>query len=404
MPRVSIVISCYDLGVYLAEAVASARAQTHRDCEIIVVDDGSQDALTIRVLDAMTDPCVRILRLSHAGLPAIRNRGIAAATGEFICCLDADDRYHPAFAERCLEAFAEAPDIGIVSTWLESFGESAVLWKPAPESAVALAANNCIHVASMFRRQAWEQTGGFRTEMSKGYEDWDFWLAIVLAGWRCVVVPEALFFYRRRQGSMIMGSHAHGPELYRQIIERHKPFYQEKCVEILVEKQKQISEIQALVASQDELIRERDNLLKNTEIELQQYAAQVAKDAFVIQKLAKRALVAPDDLRLLQVEADIRHRLEELSRHITTKPLLVAIFGTGSRGRLVLSCLQQDLFHLAVWFDNRQSAHGTEIGGVPVQRPAFRPEFTVLIASIESAAIRSQLEELGYTSDSIVEV
>jgi hypothetical protein len=404
MPRVSIVITCYNLGAYLAEAVASARSQTHQDCEIIVVDDGSEDAGTIAVLDNMSAPDIRILRLPHAGLPATRNRGIAAATGEFICCLDADDRYHPAFAEHCLEAFTEATDIGIVSTWLESFGESTILWKPAPESAVALAANNCIHVASMFCRKAWEQTGGFRTEMSRGYEDWDFWLAIVLAGWRCVVVPEALFYYRRRQGSMIMGSHAHGPELYRKIVERHKAFYQEKCVEILVEKQKQISEIQALVASQDDMIRERDSLLRNTEIELRQCAAQVTRDAFVIQKLAERELVGPDDLRLLQVEADIRHRLEEVSRHIASKPLPIAIFGAGSRGRLVFSCLAQDLFQVEVWFDNRPSAHGTEIEGVPVQRPVFRPGLTVLIASIESAAIRSQLKDLGYTSDSILEV
>ena len=178
----------------------------------------------------------------------------------------------------------------------------------------------------------------------QGYEDWDFWLAIVLAGWRCVVVPEALFYYRRRPGSMIMGSHVHGPELYRQIVERHRLFYQENCVEILVEKQKQISEIQALVASQDELIRERDHHLRNTEIELLQYAAQIAKDTFVIQKLAERASVRPDDLRLLQVEADIRHRLDALTRHSTTKPLPCAIFGVGSRGRLVFSCLAQDQF------------------------------------------------------------
>jgi glycosyltransferase involved in cell wall biosynthesis len=404
MPRVSIVITCYNLGAYLGEAVASAHAQTYPDCEIIVADDGSQDPSTINILDGMAGRDIRILRLPHAGLPAARNHGIAAASGEFICCLDADDRYHPAFVHRCLEAFSEAPDIGIASTWLETFGESTVLWKPAPASAVALAANNCIHVASMFRRKAWEQTGGYSNEMSEGYEDWDFWLSIVLAGWRCVVVPETLFFYRRRQGSMIAGSHAHGPELYRRIIERHKSLYREKCVEILVEKQKQVSEFQALVASQDQLVRQQSTILRDTESQLREEMFRNSRNSYIIRNLAERYGIAPDELRLLGVKSDIRLRLEELGQRVSKKPLPIAIFGSGSRGRLVFSCLNHELFHLEGWYDNNPSAHGTDLGGVTVQHPIFRPGITVLIASIESAVIRRQLEELGYAPDSIVEV
>ena len=78
-PRVSVIVPCYNLGRYLAEAVDSVLAQTLQDVEVIVVDDGSTEAETQRIVAAFSRPKTRVIRRPHAGLAAARNAGIAAA-------------------------------------------------------------------------------------------------------------------------------------------------------------------------------------------------------------------------------------------------------------------------------------------------------------------------------------
>src|SRR3954462_253239 len=93
-PLVSVVIPCYNYGRFLNDAIASVRAQTLQDFEIIVVDDGSTDDVTPGVLDALEGPGrfpgLTIIRQENQGAPAARNIGMRAARGLYICCLDAD--------------------------------------------------------------------------------------------------------------------------------------------------------------------------------------------------------------------------------------------------------------------------------------------------------------------------
>ena len=97
MPAVSVVIPCYNQGQYLAEAVASVNAQTFTDWEIVVVDDGSTDPTTQRLLTAFTHPRARLVRSANGGLAAARNLGISHAAGRFILPLDCDDRIAPTY-------------------------------------------------------------------------------------------------------------------------------------------------------------------------------------------------------------------------------------------------------------------------------------------------------------------
>src|SRR5262245_1076820 len=95
MSRVSIVIPAYNQAAYLGEAIGSALAQTHQDVEVIVVDDGSTDATPEVCARFASDARVRTIRTANGGVAAARNRGITAASGAYLCFLDADDRYHP---------------------------------------------------------------------------------------------------------------------------------------------------------------------------------------------------------------------------------------------------------------------------------------------------------------------
>jgi hypothetical protein len=108
---VSVVIPCYNQAHYLPEAIESALAQTHRQIEVVVIDDGSADN-TSRV--AGRYPAVRCISQSNAGLAAARNEGIRQSMGDFIVFLDSDDRLLPDAVEVALSEFRARPDAAFV--------------------------------------------------------------------------------------------------------------------------------------------------------------------------------------------------------------------------------------------------------------------------------------------------
>jgi glycosyltransferase involved in cell wall biosynthesis len=89
MPRVSVVIPAYNRAHFLPEVVESALAQTYRDFEVIVIDDGSTD--NTPEVASRFPPAVRYYRQENQGLSAVRNKGIELARGEYIIFLDSDD-------------------------------------------------------------------------------------------------------------------------------------------------------------------------------------------------------------------------------------------------------------------------------------------------------------------------
>jgi glycosyltransferase involved in cell wall biosynthesis len=92
-PRVSVVMPVYHVETYVAEAIASVLAQSFTDFELIIVDDGGQDG-SIAIVRAYGDPRIRIISQSNRGLAGARNSGIAAARGDYVALIDADDRWH----------------------------------------------------------------------------------------------------------------------------------------------------------------------------------------------------------------------------------------------------------------------------------------------------------------------
>ena len=112
MPKISVVIPCYNRVGLIARAVASAMAQSHRPHEIIVVDDGSTDG-SADVAAGLCGP-IQVLRQANAGAAAARNAGIAVATGDWVAFLDSDDEWHPDKLRLQLAAAARFPDTQLV--------------------------------------------------------------------------------------------------------------------------------------------------------------------------------------------------------------------------------------------------------------------------------------------------
>lgn len=213
-PRVSVVIPCFNLGEYITETLASVKGQTLPGVETVIVDDGSRDAFTVARLDALAADGWRVIRTENRGLPAARNLGVRETRGEYVCCLDADDRLRPAYLEKAAAALEADARGGFVTCFLELFDEGdGVTRYPRPQLPRMLARNEAV-VSSLFRREAWLEAGGY-CESLPAMQDWDFWISILEKGWEGVLLPEVLFDYRIRPGAM--SSQTRKPERYARI-------------------------------------------------------------------------------------------------------------------------------------------------------------------------------------------
>lgn len=256
-PLVSVVIPCYNLGVYLWEAIASALNQTSTNIEILVVDDGSTDAYTQLVLESISHPQLRILRQQNQGLPVARNAGIRAARAAYICCLDADDRLRRELFARALAVLESEPLVGFVSSFYQEFdtrhGELRYTQCEIPE----MLTTNTAMVAAVFRRTAWEQAGGYCETLS-GLHDWDLWIGMLTAGYQSHVIPEVLFEYRIRPGSMYTTSSQ--PETYARlvgaIVTRHESSYRKWHEHVVVGWARAFAELVTYARGQSELVRQ----------------------------------------------------------------------------------------------------------------------------------------------------
>jgi glycosyltransferase involved in cell wall biosynthesis len=202
IPTVSVVIPCYNLGQFLDEAVQSVLDQTYQDFEILIVDDGSTDEQTRTLLASYQRPKTRVIRTENRGLPAAKNAGAAATSGRYLCMLDADDRLDRLYMEKSVAALDKDAGCAFVSHWLRTFGDESHDWTPERCDFPALLDVNTVNGAALVRRQALEAVGGFDESMRDGCEDWDFWISLVERGHRGHILPEVLFHYRRRPGSM----------------------------------------------------------------------------------------------------------------------------------------------------------------------------------------------------------
>ena len=118
-PQVSVVVTTFNQGPYIAEAIRSVLTQTYTNREIIVVDDGSTDD-TPRVLAGFGN-AVTTIRQANEGVAGARNRGIRAARGLLLAFIDGDDRWHPDMLRRLVEAHERFPDSGLIACDARSF-------------------------------------------------------------------------------------------------------------------------------------------------------------------------------------------------------------------------------------------------------------------------------------------
>jgi glycosyltransferase involved in cell wall biosynthesis len=229
-PRVTVVIPCFNQGDYVEDAIRSVFDQTYESWEIVVVDDGSTDAATSKLLRRLRYPRTRVIRQANAGLSAARNAGMALAEGALLVPLDADDELEPRFLEKMVVALDSHPQAAMAHCWPRLFGDQNLIWINRPYNPYQLLLSNSLVGCVVMRAEAWSQVGGYDPGMRRGNEDWDLWLRFLEAGWGQVEVPEPLFRYRKHGVSMSVTTEARFEDARYELALAHPVLYQPAAV------------------------------------------------------------------------------------------------------------------------------------------------------------------------------
>lgn len=207
-PKISVLLPCYNAAETLEEALQSLVCQTMTDFEVVVVDDGSQDAsLSVLQIWKQKDPRFRILSHPHKGIISTLNSGLQACQAPYVARMDTDDRSHPQRLASQFEFLETHPEVSVVGclvagfppdqvrqgfsiymNWLNSLvSDGEIRREIFVESPLA-------HPSVTFRKDVVLQAGGYQEH---GWaEDYDLWLRLYLNEARFAKVPELLFEWR----------------------------------------------------------------------------------------------------------------------------------------------------------------------------------------------------------------
>ncbi len=233
---ISVIIPCFNDGKYLPETISKLKMQSTPADEIIIVNDGSTDAATIGILAQIEqDPLIKVLHKENGRMSAARNYGVAHAKGDIIVALDADDFFDPSFFEKGIKVLENEPATGVVTSYIQYFGNKTGKAKPRGGNAFNFLFSNQCPACAMVRRSAWDQIGGYDESMKLGYEDWEFYIRMTKANWNVHLIPEFLLHYRQTNKSTLANdTHPNRKQIIEYIIEKHKDWYAE-CLGTLID-------------------------------------------------------------------------------------------------------------------------------------------------------------------------
>lgn len=222
---VSVVIPTYNRADYLREAIESVLAQTFRDFELIVVDDGSTDGT--QELAASYNGKLKYLRQQNSGPSAARNNGIKNAAGRYVAFLDSDDIWLPEMLAKQISLFRKNPAAGLAATGYclmdvrHQLTDTVILHEDELETL-----RNGNHYKNFFatsgvmvKKHCFEAAGLFNEGLHFA-EDWDMWLRI-LHHYSFAYLPEALMHYRVHPAKISETSLQNNIRNWRAVIDIH---------------------------------------------------------------------------------------------------------------------------------------------------------------------------------------
>ena len=206
MPKISVIIPCYNQAQYIEESLQSVLNQTFENWECIIVNDGSTDDTEV-ISKKWTERDYRFKYVAqkNEGLSSSRNMGISEAQGEFILPLDADDKIGESYLELAVQEFENNGNLKVVYCLAKKFGEVNEFWRLPEFSLDNLSRENMIFCTALFRKRDWETIKGYDVNMVYGWEDWEFWISMLKNGEEVKKIESVQFYYRIKASSMLKG-------------------------------------------------------------------------------------------------------------------------------------------------------------------------------------------------------
>ena len=341
----SVIIPCYNQGEYLLEALASVESCLEPVYEIIIVNDGSDDRLTVNLLSYLKEQGYFILDQENQGLARARNNGIAKASGRYILPLDADNKVRADYLLKGIEILDHNPEVGVVYGKPEWFGEVERSWEmPEKFDAGKLILNNYIDACAVYRKSVWKDCGGYDANMPvAGWEDWDFWLGAIEHGWTFHYVPDVLFDYRVRADSMV--TQCALPEnrsrLVKYLCTKHAKLYRTNFVQMVGDRELQIGNLQA---HSEDLTQQRDALgqqLEQSRTQLRQTQKQFQQTQKQFQQTQRYVQQAQGELKRTQHQlSQTQHQLKQTQQVLEQANAILQWMETSKFWKLRLAFLQ----------------------------------------------------------------
>ena len=221
--KFSVIIPLYNKAPYVKKALETVCAQTYRDYEIIVINDGSTDNSAIiaeEYLNGVEGVSYRILSQQNAGVSAARNNGVAQAGGDYIAFLDADDWWEPTYLERMAQLIKEYPEAGL-------YASNYMYYKPGktrvavnnietgyfnyPKAYYEGGAMPIWTGATLIPRRVMDEMGGFPLGIKLG-EDFLLWAKIAMQ-YKVAFLNEPLAWYNNDVPATLRATrNLHAPE------------------------------------------------------------------------------------------------------------------------------------------------------------------------------------------------
>ena len=200
--KISIIIPCYNDGVYLKEAVGSVLECDKNLYEIIIVDDGSTDEETIKIINELEKNGIKICRTPHKGQSVARNEGAKISKHPYLLFLDADNKITQELLEKGIDILDKDPLIGIVYSDYIQFGAlNNIIRQKDFEINRAFFLECSVDTCAVIRREVFDDCLGFDKNMDF-WEDWEFSINAHKNGWKFFHIPKALYYYRIKGNSV----------------------------------------------------------------------------------------------------------------------------------------------------------------------------------------------------------
>jgi glycosyltransferase involved in cell wall biosynthesis len=220
--QIAILIACHDDGTTLPETIDSLLGEV--GAELVAIDDGSTDRVTLEVLETIERSGVRVLRQENSGPASAWMRGLEATSAPYLMPFSSDDILVPGAAGLLADALDANPDADVAWGDMQSFGSAAAYIPSAP----SLCPWHVTYVNSRpgiaaFRREALLEAGGW--QLRRGIEDWDLWMRLAARGFSGVHVPRPIFYYRRDAEGRFRGRVSVFEGFYEQLRERNAELF-----------------------------------------------------------------------------------------------------------------------------------------------------------------------------------